>query len=275
VKLPPEAREVIRRALEEDQAGKDITSRAVVPPDLRARARLVSREAGVASGLALARLVFPALDRRCQVRVVVRDGGAIRPGRLLAEIRGPARALLAGERTYLNLAARLCGIATLTRSFVRAAGKRIRILDTRKTTPGLRALEKYAVRCGGGTSHRAHLGSAILIKDNHIALAGDLATAVLRARAGKPGWPVEVEAGSLGQVREALWTGAEAVLLDNMKPAMAARALRIIGRKAVTEISGGVTLSNIRAYAALGPDRISIGALTHSAPALDLSLDLG
>ena len=270
-----EARRVVRQALDEDRAFRDITTVSVIPAGLRARARLVTRQPGVAAGLVLTKLIFRRLDPRCRVWLRVRDGTRILAGQVLAEIDGKARALLQGERTCLNLVARLCGIGTLTSRFVKAAGKRTKILDTRKTSPGLRALEKYAVRCGGGVNHRSDLASAILIKDNHIALSPDLATAVLRARAVCGSRPVEVETGSLDQVREALAVGAETILLDNMSPALARKALRLVARKARTEISGGIVLANIRSYAALRPDRISVGALIHSAPALDLSLELG
>jgi nicotinate-nucleotide pyrophosphorylase (carboxylating) len=278
---PPLSESLIRDALREDLGAGDLTTRLCVGPGRRARAVLLARSPGIAAGLPIFAAVFRSLDSGVRVGLSVREGGAFRAGAVLARLRGPARALLSGERVALNFAQRLCGIATLTSRFVRAARRasgRVAVLDTRKTTPLLRALEKYAVACGGGVNHRMGLHDAVLIKDNHLAVAGSLSAALRLARKG--GLPVEVEVEDLASLREALVAGADAVLLDNFTPARLARALRLVreferarGRRVRTEASGGVHLGNIAAYAATGVDSISVGALTHSAPALDLSMD--
>ena len=268
----------MRAALLEDLAhGGDLTTEAIVPPELRARARIVAREAGVIAGLDPALLAFELLaPGATNATILVDDGSWTNEGAVVAELEGPARALLTGERTMLNLLCRLSGIATATRALVDAvAGTRARVVDTRKTTPGLRVLEKYAVRCGGGGNHRFGLDDAILIKDNHLALAGSIHEAVARARerAGHT-VKIEVEVDTLEQLREALREPVDAVLLDNMTPAMLAEAVRITGGSVLTEASGGVRPETIAAIAAAGVDLISVGRLTHSAAALDLGLDI-
>ncbi len=268
-------RETVAMALREDLGGQDITSMLTVPPSLKARARLLARQAGVAAGLPLLELVYAGLDPKARVKLKVKEGRAFPEGAVLAEVEGLARSLLAGERVALNFLQRLCGIATLTRAYVDAvAFSRARILDTRKTTPGLRALEKYAVACGGGVNHRATLAEAVLIKDNHIQAAGGLMRAVALARQYTQGsLPIEVEAEDLRQVQEALDAQAEIILLDNMSPGLMKKAVELASGRAVTEASGGITLQTVADAARSGVDRISVGALTHSAPALDLSLE--
>jgi nicotinate-nucleotide pyrophosphorylase (carboxylating) len=233
---------------------------------------LTAKESGVICGLSIARLIFQSLDKNIVFSAKVKDGGFVRKGAVIATVKGSARAILTGERTALNFLQRLSGISTLTKRFVKAAGNKIKILDTRKTTPGLRVLEKYAVKMGGGHNHRIGLFDAVLVKDNHIAVAGGLKNAVREA--GKCG-PVEVEAENMRQVAEAIDSGVSRILLDNMSVLNVRKAVRSIKRsmkKIEIEISGGTTLSNIRAYARTGADYISVGALTHSAPALDISL---
>jgi nicotinate-nucleotide pyrophosphorylase (carboxylating) len=269
---------LIRSALAEDAPQGDLTSRATVPASARARARLLARQEGVAAGLGVFSRCFRIADPRCSVRLATRDGARIKAGEVLANLAGPARAILLAERVALNFLQRLCGIATLTSSFVaQARGTRARILDTRKTTPLLRQLEKYAVRCGGGQNHRMSLSDAVLIKDNHIRLCGGSpALAIQRARRRSGGRLVEVEVESLVELGEALSAGPDIVLLDNMEPRSLAKSLKMIAAarpKVLSEISGGVKLKGLRRLAKLGVDRISVGALTHSAPALDLSLE--
>jgi nicotinate-nucleotide pyrophosphorylase (carboxylating) len=269
---------IVRAALLEDLAhGSDLTTDAIVPLDLRTTARIVSRADGVIAGLDAALLAFELLEPGAvRVRTSIEDGDAVKDGGLVAQLEGPAGVLLTGERTMLNLLCRLSGIATATRALVGAvAGTRAQVVDTRKTTPGLRVLEKYAVRCGGGGNHRFGLDDAVLIKDNHIALAGSIHEAVsrVRARAGHM-VKIEVEVDNLDQLREALREAIDAVLLDNMKPAMLQEAVRIVGGSVLTEASGSVRPETIAAVAATGVDLISVGWLTHSAPALDLGLDI-
>jgi nicotinate-nucleotide pyrophosphorylase (carboxylating) len=272
----------LKAALAEDGARRDVTTLATVPASARSRARLVAREAGVAAGLPLFAAAFRVLDPRCRVRLRLKDGRAFKAGAVLAELSGPSRALLSAERVALNFVQRLSGTATLTAAFVaRARGTRAAILDTRKTTPVLRALEKYAVLCGGGENHRFNLSDAILIKDNHLTLCGgSAAEAVRRARKAFPGRGIEVEVDRLDQLKDALLAGPDIVLLDNMAPARLRPALRLLakarsrrGKRVLSEISGGVTLKSVGRLARLGVDRISVGALTHSARALDLSLE--
>lgn len=266
----------IRRALAEDIGKGDITTRVTIPQARRALGLIVARSWGIAAGLSVAERVFRILDPACRVRLRKKDGSAVRPGDRLIEISGSARTILAGERLALNYLQHLSGIATLTHSFVRAVrGTRARILDTRKTIPGLRLLEKYAVRMGGGANHRMGLYDAILIKDNHIAAAGGILAAVAAARKATRGRVlVEIEARSPLEVREALLAGADSILFDNMTPQQLRSAVRLVGGRARTEASGGVTLRNVRTIARTGVNDISVGALTHSAPALDISLDL-
>lgn len=267
----------VERALAEDlgEAG-DLTSLAVIPPELEAEAVVAARGEGVLAGLQVATEVFRRLDPAVRFEPCAADGERIAPGHVVARLRGPARAILSGERTALNFLQHLSGVATLTRAFVeRCAGTRARVVDTRKTLPGLRALQKYAVRVGGGLSHRFGLHDGILIKDNHIALAGCLAEAVRRARrAAGPLVRVAVEADTLEQLEEALASGADHVLLDNMDVETLRRAVLHCAGRATLEASGGVTLETVRAVAEAGVDFISVGRLTHSAPAVDLSLDV-
>ena len=270
---------VVRMALDEDRAHDDATTAATVAPDLIAHARLVAREAGVACGLGVAARVFAALDGRAALTARVAEGGRFAAGDALADVHGPARAILSGERAALNLVQRLCGIATLTRRFADAvAGTGCAVLDTRKTAPGLRDLEKYAVRCGGGRNHRRDLAAMAMIKDNHReAIArqgGDLAGAVAAIRARSPGVPVEIEIDALDQLEAALAARPDWILLDNMNAAQLREAVAATAGRAKLEASGGVTLARAAEVAATGVDALSSGALTHSAPALDLSLDV-
>ncbi len=268
---------ILRRALREDlgRAG-DLTTDAIVPPDLQGRAAIVARQPGRVAGLGIASAAFRLLDPAVTVELAAADGDDAPAGARLAAVRGPARAILTGERTCLNLLGRLCGIATATRGLVEAvAGERARIVCTRKTTPGLRALEKYAVRCGGGANHRFGLDDAVLIKDNHIALAGGVAPAVERVRRAVGHLvKVEIEVDSLTELDDVLALPVDAVLLDNMDAATLRQAVRKVGGRLLTEASGGVTLQNVRAIAQTGVDLISVGWLTHSAPALDVALDV-
>lgn len=276
--LPPLLYEpIVRRALEEDlgRAG-DLTSEAVLPSGLQAVARIVARSAGRVAGLPAAASAFPLLDPAVEIEFQAADGEDVQAGASLATIRGAARSILSAERTALNLLGRLCGIATVTRDLVaQVAPHGARIVDTRKTTPGLRVLEKHAVRCGGGHNHRFGLDDAVLIKDNHVALAGGIRPAVERARE-RVGHMVkiELEVDSLDQLREALDLGVDVVLLDNMSLETLREAVRMAKGKAVTEASGGITPKTAAAIAATGVDLLSVGWLTHSAPALDVALDI-
>jgi nicotinate-nucleotide pyrophosphorylase (carboxylating) len=267
-------REVVRRALAEDLGWGDVTTEATVDADLRARGEIVAKCDCVIAGLDVAAEAFRQLDPAVAIDFLETDGSRCAHGDVVARLRGAAGAMLTAERTALNLLQRLSGIATLTRTFVDAAAGRITILDTRKTTPTLRALEKYAVRAGGGSNHRDGLDDAILIKDNHIRLAGGVAQAMTRMRAAGHELPIEIEAQSLAQVDEAIEAGADIILIDNLPIAQIHEAVRRIARRAKVEISGGVTLDLIPALAATGADYVSVGALTHSAPAADLSFEL-
>jgi len=273
--LPPGTTELLQRALEEDVGRGDITTDAVVPPEARARARLVARAAGRIAGLAVAIAVFRLRDPALQAETLVADGEDAAAGTVLARLAGRARAVLTAERVALNLLARLSGIATATAAAAAAARPHgVRVSDTRKTTPGLRQLEKYAVRLGGGVNHRFGLDDAILIKDNHIAAAGGIREAMARVRATGPGGAIEVECDTMTQVDEALECGADVILLDNMTPEGIASAVRRVAGRARIEVSGRVTPTTISAVAVAGVDLISLGWLTHSAPALDVSLEL-
>jgi nicotinate-nucleotide pyrophosphorylase (carboxylating) len=267
---------VVSTALAEDVGACDLTTGAVVPANARCRALLLLEEPGVVCGLPLAAAVFAALDPAVRVEPFVQEGTrVIEAPATLAEIKGPARAILSGERTALNLVGRLSGIASLTRRFVDLVeGTSAAILDTRKTTPGLRALEKYAVRCGGGQNHRFGLDDAILVKENHLRLGGGITAAVAALREFTNGLPVEVEAETLTDVREALEAGVERILLDNMTQAQAAAAVELVAGRAQLEASGGVSLATARAYAETGVDYISVGALTHAARSLHVSLEV-
>jgi nicotinate-nucleotide pyrophosphorylase (carboxylating) len=263
--------------LAEDIGRGDRTTDATVPADARGRARIEAREAAVVAGLEAARTCFEVLapgDIRWSPEVA--DGDRVGPGDVLVRIEGPLRAILTAERTALNLLQRLSGTATMTRRFVdEVAGTSVRIVDTRKTSPGLRGLEKYAVRVGGGTNHRSGLDDGILIKDNHIAASGGVTEAVTRAKRAAPhGLRVEVEVQNLDELDAALAAGADAILLDNMSPELIREAVARAGGKALLEASGGIKLDNLKDYAQTGVDLISVGALTHSAKAIDLSLEV-
>ncbi len=269
--------DIVRSALLEDlgRAG-DLTTDAVVGLTAGATGRIVARAPGRVAGLAVAASAFRVLDPSVEAIATTVDGAEVAPGEVLLEVRGAARAILTGERTALNFLARLGGVATLTDAYVRAvAGTRARVVCTRKTTPGLRALEKYAVRCGGGFNHRFGLDDAVLVKDNHIVVAGGLGAAVERVRAVLGHTVVvEVEVDTLAQLDEALDCPVDAVLLDNMDPATLRRAVALVDHRIITEASGGITLDSAQEVAASGVDLLSVGALTHSAPALDLSLEV-
>jgi nicotinate-nucleotide pyrophosphorylase (carboxylating) len=267
-------REIVRRALAEDVGRGDVTTEAVIERGQQARAVMLSKSSCVIAGLDIASEVFRQLDPQVVIEVRTKDGDHCEPTTVVAEYRGEAGALLTAERTALNFVQRLSGIATYTRQFVDAAAGRAIVLDTRKTTPLLRALEKYAVRAGGGVNHRGGLDTGILIKDNHVLLAGGVERAVARMRAADLEMLTEVEAQTLDEVDEALRAGAEIVLFDNMSTPDIVEAVTRCRGRAKTEISGGVTLSRMAELAATGADYISIGALTHSAPAIDLSLDI-
>ena len=267
---------LVRQALEEDDAFNDVTTIATVLSDRRERAAVVARTEGVIAGIPLAIEAFKQLDPNVTLRIDVEDGGRVRTGMPVLFITGHARGILSAERVALNFMQRMSGVASLTQRYVdMVAGTGAQILDTRKTTPGWRRLEKYAVRCGGGRNHRLNLGAAVLIKDNHLAsVDGDVALAVRRARdMVRPGTKVEVECDSLEQVEAAVQAGADIVMLDNMSTQVMAEAVRLVGGRAITEASGGVRLDTVRAIAETGVNWISVGALTHSAPALDLGLD--
>jgi nicotinate-nucleotide pyrophosphorylase (carboxylating) len=265
-------RQLVRAALAEDIGSGDVTSRLTIPAARTARAELVARAPGILAGIDVCRDVFLAVDRRTRFRPLLSDCRHYRRGEVLARVSGSARSLLSAERTALNFIQRLSGIATLTGKFVAAAkGTGAVILDTRKTTPGWRDLEKYAVRCGGGTNHRRGLDDMVLIKDNHIAAAGSITQALTRCRGTR--LPVEVETRTLAQVREALAAGAKRILLDNMSPARMRAAVRLARGRARLEGSGGITLATVRRVAQTGVDFVSVGAITHSAPAADIALD--
>lgn len=268
--------EVVGRALSEDLGpGGDITSESVVPQGSESHGVFVARDEGVIAGLEVAAYVFEALDNSIVFDALVEDGDRVASGGHVAVVDGATRSILTGERTALNLLARMSGVATATAALVDAvAGTGSRISDTRKTMPGLRALDKYAVRVGGGMNHRFGLYDAVLIKDNHLAAAPDIETAVASARAAvDPGVMIEVEVTSLDQLAELLETDADRVLLDNMSPEMLRQAVEMVAGRVTTEASGGVTLDNVRLIAETGVDIISVGWITHSAPQLDVALD--
>ena len=267
---------LIERALAEDVGDGDITTLAIVPEELRGAASLVMREPGVVCGVDEAFAVFRALDPDAELERMWGEGDELTEAPAeIAVVRGRLRALLTGERTALNLLQRSCGVATQTRAYAdRIDGTDVQLLDTRKTAPGLRELDKRAVACGGGTNHRAGLYDAILIKDNHVAVAGGVAAAIAAARASRPGEAVEVEVDTLQQLDEALASGAEAILLDNMPPATLREAVGRTAGRARLEASGGITLDTIRDVAETGVDAISVGALTHSVRALDIAMEV-
>jgi nicotinate-nucleotide pyrophosphorylase (carboxylating) len=267
---------LVRAALEEDRASDDLTTLSTVPATTRARAAMVARADGVLAGLPLAMATLRAMEPDITLDVRVHDGTRVSRGTTVLVLDGLARGMLSAERVALNFVQRLSGIATLTARYVDAVrGTHAQILDTRKTTPTLRALEKYAVRCGGGVNHRANLAAAVLIKDNHLAaVGGDIALAVRRSRElAPPGTCIEVECDDAAQVVAAAEAGADVILLDNMTPETMRHCTTLVAGRAATEASGGITLERVRAIAEAGVDRISVGALTHSAPALDVALD--
>jgi nicotinate-nucleotide pyrophosphorylase (carboxylating) len=269
---------LIDLALAEDVGSGDITTRATIPAERLATGRLLVKSHGVLSGLPVVRAVYARMDGGVVVEQLVADGAAVTPGTVVATLHGPARALLSGERVALNFLQRLSGVATVTAAYVAAvAGTRARIIDTRKTTPGLRVLQKQAIRDGGGHNHRLGLADGVLIKDNHLAAIGGpdrVTQAVRAARAAAPHTlKIEVEVTTLAELDEALAAGADVVLLDNMDPPTMALAVRQTAGRALLEASGGITLETVRAVAETGVDLISVGALTHSAPALDISLE--
>ncbi len=273
--IDPAIVEIVRRALQEDLGDGDVTSECTVPADLALEGRFVARAAGVIAGLEIAGLVFRLLDERVTFETKVADGARVRNLQTLAVVRGPGRALLSGERTALNLLQRMSGIATTARRYVEAVkGTQAVILDTRKTVPGLRILDKMAVRLGGAQNHRTGLYDMVLIKNNHIAaVGGDIAEAVKRVRAGDARRrPIEVEVRDFDELRQALPLNVERIMLDNMTPEQMQQAVALVGGRTPLEASGGITLKNAAEVARTGVDFISVGALTHSVKALDISL---
>jgi nicotinate-nucleotide pyrophosphorylase (carboxylating) len=273
-------RAVVRNALDEDGAFRDVTTQALVPPEQRGHGVFLAKDEGVIAGLPVAVVAFATVDQGITVRFSLRDGDWVESGQVFGEVEGPLASILSAERVALNFMQRLSGTATSTRTLVDAvAGLPVRVVDTRKTTPGLRALERYAVRLGGGSNHRFNLADGVLIKDNHIAAAQarglDIPAVIAAARTGAPHTlRVEIEVETYAQAEEALRGGADVVLLDNMNVEEMARCVRLLKGKAQTEASGGITIANIRAIAEAGVDIISSGSVTHSAKALDISLDI-
>jgi len=272
--IGPHERRLLQMALLEDGAFRDVTTLATVPATLHVRGRFIARAPGVLSGLPVVAEVFRLLDRTVRLKPVIQEGVAFKSGAVVAKVTGPARAILSGERVALNLLSHLSGIAVLTDTFVKAAGRPC-IYDTRKTTPLWRSFERYAVRCGGGCNHRLNLSTHVLVKDNHRSVDGVYAA----VRASRLKWGrtsfIEAEVESESETREALKAGADALLFDNRTPKELSRLLKLTrGIAVVTEASGGITLRNVRSYAATGVDRVSIGALTHSAMPVDYSLEL-
>lgn len=269
---------LIRAALSEDDAHHDVTSRTLIPRDRTVTGRFIAKEEGVLCGIDAARKVFSMLDRSCRVSSRFRDGKHVAKGTVFATVTGSAVAVLSGERTALNFMQRMSGVATLTARYVKLArGTKAKIYDTRKTLPGFRELDKYAVRCGGGENHRMSLSDMALIKDNHLTAISGMSAAVKKIKQIKPGIPVEIECETTAQVTEALDAGADIIMLDNMDAGTLRKAVAMVHARRLRpriEISGGVNLNTVRAFARLGVDRISVGALTHSAPALDISLEL-
>ncbi|GAA1927595.1 carboxylating nicotinate-nucleotide diphosphorylase [Streptomyces sodiiphilus] len=274
---PVQVEDVAHLTIEEDlDQGVDVTTVATVPEDAIATADFTARRAGTVAGLHVAEAVLSVVcTDEFEVERHVADGDRVKPGQVLLSVTARTRDLLTGERSALNLLCHLSGIATATRAWADAlAGTRARVRDTRKTTPGLRALEKYAVRCGGGVNHRMSLSDAALIKDNHVVAAGGVAEAFARVRAEFPDVPVEVEVDRIEQLEPVLALGADLILLDNFDPARTREAVAVVAGRAALESSGGLTLDNARAYAETGVDYLAVGALTHSAPVLDIGLDL-
>ena len=273
---PSLLKKIVRRALEEDLGSGDITTRALFPKKIQAKAVIEAKQEGLIAGLPVAKAVFKQVDPHLRFNPTVKDGDRLKPGMIIARLSGDGRSILRGERVALNFLQRLSGIATLTAQFVEAVkNTKAKILDTRKTMPGMRCLEKYAVRMGGGQNHRMSLSDGLLIKDNHIALAGSLKRTVQLAKKNKShGLKVEVEATSLEEVEEAVSAKADVILLDNMTIPQLKESVKRIKGRTLTEASGGIHIRNVRDIASTGVDFISIGALTHSAPAFDCSLEL-
>jgi len=264
---------IIEAGLEEDVGPGDLTTEAILLPDMTCRGKIVCKEEGVVAGLPVAERVFQLVDGRLQFDAKTRDGQKVQQDQIVARLYGPARAILRAERTALNLLQHLSGIASLTARYVKAVeGTKTQILDTRKTTPGLRTLEKYATRMGGAVNHRMGLFDGVLIKDTHLALAGGVGAALRAVRKAHPEAPINIEVSNLQELEQALNEKAPRILLDNFAPGQVREAMQIIRGRAKVEISGGVLLTNARAYALAGADYISVGALTHSATALDFSL---
>lgn len=264
---------VLQRAFDEDLPSSDITTVATVPADAKARAQIVAKEDLVLCGQGIAARAFSMMDPAARYAAVVADGAKVEPGTVVATIEGPARAVLAAERTALNFMQRLSGTATVVRQFADAAAGKCRVVDTRKTTPGLRALQRYAVRCGGGHNHRNDLSSGVLIKENHIRAAGGITAAVKGAKARAPhGLRIECETMTLDEAQEAIDAGADIIMLDNMDNELCREAVARFKGKAILEASGNITIERVAALAEIGIDVISVGAFTHSAPAADLSL---
>jgi len=262
-------------SLREDIGTGDITTNTIISKDSTTKAKIIAKEAGVICGLTIAKLIFASVDKRIFFQTQTNDGAFVKAGKCIAIVSGPARGILTAERTALNFLQILSGIATLTRKYVKSCGGRVKILDTRKTAPGLRILEKYAVKAGGGSNHRIGLFDAVIIKDNHLSIVGNVSRAVKAAKA-KHDW-VEVETKTLSQVKEAIGSGATRIMLDNMGIEMIKKAVKLIRgsrKKIEIEVSGGVTLTNVGKISKTGIDYISVGALTHSAPALDISLKI-
>jgi nicotinate-nucleotide pyrophosphorylase (carboxylating) len=276
----PDIRHLVATWLAEDIGRGDVTTASVVPADVFGGAHIEAREPCIVAGMAAAALCFELTAERfegaLEFKEMVGDGSRVDAGDVIARIEGPLAPILTAERTALNLLARLCGVATITRRYVDAIdGTKARIADTRKTTPGLRSLQKYAVTVGGGSNHRFGLDDGILIKDNHLVAAGGVTDALKLARSSSPhGLRIEVEVSTPDELTEALDEGAEAILLDNMTPETVAEAVRITAGRALLEVSGGINLDTVRSYAMTGVDLISVGALTHSAPSIDLALEL-
>lgn len=266
---------IVALALQEDVGDGDVTSAATIPAGRRCTAVIVAKASGIVAGGDVAQAVFRAVDLDVHVEILVADGTPVAAPFDLMAIEGPARSVLAAERTALNLLGHMCGVATLTGAYVAAvAGTGARILDTRKTMPGMRALDKYAVACGGGVNHRMGLYDAFLIKDNHLRAAGGVTQAVALARAAHPDLPITVEVENLDQLREAVSSAAERIMLDNMPTDLMRHAVAIVAGRAEVEASGGITLDTIRDVARTGVDVISVGAITHSAKWLDVSLEV-
>ncbi len=277
LQITPQIEDLLRMALQEDIGAGDITTMATVSPEAEGKGWFRAKRDGVVAGLFLLEKIFSQLDNRVRVRCLCRDGDEVNQGTVVAEADGPVRALLLGERTALNILQRLSGTATLTRRYVDAVKDLpCKIIDTRKTTPGLRTLEKYAVRMGGGMNHRIGLYDAALVKDNHIVASGSIAKAVQKIRSQAPFMArIEVECTGLKQIQEALDAGAEVIMLDNMSTKEMAEAVKLVKKRAWVEASGGITIDRVREVAETGVDFISVGALTHSAPAIDFNMKIG